>query len=300
MALSRGAIYFNPSSGEGLEDEVRRLRERVAEEKLDFVEIDDQLDLRTDIVERLRRGQRTFVAAGGDGTLHWVAQPLVNTDAVLGVLPIGTFNHFARDIDMPEDWQQALDVIFGPHDRQVDVGAVGSRYFMNNISLGIYPSIVKKREDLRKKHGKYMAYFLAVQAAIRRMPHLTLNLEAGDHLEIVSTHLFFVSVNPYDLGEWGVIAPRESLEGGKLAIYWIPHKGTWAFIRDMARYLRGRVGLIEGLRAINSRTLRVDAAKKDLRVGVDGELWRTQLPMKIRIVPGGLNVKVPEAALNER
>lgn len=298
--MANGAVYFNASSGAGMEDQVQSLKRRIADEEIDFVEIGEDLDIRADIVSRQARGERLFIAAGGDGTVHHVVQPLVRTDSVFAVLPIGTFNHFASDIGMPLDWEKALDVIFGPHTRQVDVGKINDRYFMNNISLGLYPSVVKHREKLRKKHGKWMAYFLATQAAVRRMPHITLNLDADPHLEIVATHMFFVSANPYDLGELGVIAPRETLEGGKLAIYWIPHRGMWGFIKDAAKYLRGRVGTIDGLRSINTAHARIDASKKKLRVGVDGELWTMKLPIDIQIVPAGLQVRVPRETVEER
>ena len=105
----RGAVFFNPSSGSQKvnPDEVRA--EAVAAD-LEFVRIGTEIEVETDVRHRLQRGQKLFIAAGGDGTINHVAQPLVNTSAVLGVLPLGTFNHFARDLNVPLDWREAFKV----------------------------------------------------------------------------------------------------------------------------------------------------------------------------------------------
>ncbi|MBW3565106.1 MAG: NAD(+)/NADH kinase [Acidobacteria bacterium] len=301
MTAARGAIYFNRSSGAGLEKELAELEKRAGEERLDMVELDEEVDVQADIRNRQNEGQRLFVAAGGDGTIHTVAQPLVRSSSVLGVLPLGTFNHFARDIEMPQDWREALDVVFGDEVRQVDVGEVNRIFFMNSIALGIYPKVMKQRERLRPNHGKWMAYALAVNGTLRRMPHVSMTLESPPHLEVVSSHMFFVSVSSYNLSEAGILAPRETLESGRLGVYWLPHGSRWQLIRAVARYLRGRASDIDGFRQMYVPGLRINVpSKRRLRVGIDGELYKLKAPLDVRVVPSGLQVKVPRQVLNEK
>src|SRR5579864_154965 len=94
------------------------------------------------------------VAAGGDGTVAAVAAAVAGSRATLGVLPIGTSNHFARDLGLPATLPQAISVIAAGHARAVDVGEVNGRLFLNNSSIGMYPRIVHRREGQRQRLGR--------------------------------------------------------------------------------------------------------------------------------------------------
>src|SRR5882757_426639 len=99
--------------------------------------------------EQLRRGAGTLfsiVAGGGDGTVRTVAQELVGSDVVLGVLPLGTLNHFARDLGLPLDIPGAVSVIVGGVTAAIDVAEVNDRIFVNNSSIGLYPNLVRDRD----------------------------------------------------------------------------------------------------------------------------------------------------------
>src|SRR5206468_3987368 len=78
------------------------------------------VDVSATVREQIRQGRKLSVAAGGDGTISSVVQALVNSEAVLGVLPLGTYNHFARDLGIPLDWREALSVALTGTVRQVD------------------------------------------------------------------------------------------------------------------------------------------------------------------------------------
>jgi hypothetical protein len=98
------------------------------------------------------------VAAGGDGTVSRVAAGLVGTPAVLGVLPIGTLNHFAKDLGLPFDLQKAVAAIAAPRVGSVDVGQVNDRVFVNNSSIGVYPNIVEPGGAAGDGHVKWPAF----------------------------------------------------------------------------------------------------------------------------------------------
>ncbi|HVG33349.1 MAG TPA: diacylglycerol kinase family protein, partial [Pyrinomonadaceae bacterium] len=111
-----------------------------------------------EIVELARRAARddchTVIAGGGDGTINAVASAVVGTDKRLGVLPLGTLNHFAKDLKIPLDLEGAVSNIFDAHVARVDVGEVNGRIFLNNSSLGLYPSIVRQREKQQERLGR--------------------------------------------------------------------------------------------------------------------------------------------------
>ena len=113
-----------------------------------------------------------IVAGGGDGTLNAVASALVGSDIAFGILPLGTLNHFAKDLHIPLDLDQATQNIVAGHTISVDVGEVNDRIFLNNSSLGIYPRIVLDREKGQKQWGlgKWPAFVWATLTTLRLYP----------------------------------------------------------------------------------------------------------------------------------
>jgi diacylglycerol kinase family enzyme len=291
MREQTGAVYFNPSSGQRLIS-ATELREELPP-YLELVEINGDLDVTRDVLRRQGEGQRLFVAAGGDGTVYHVCQPVVNTDSVLGILPLGTFNHLASDLGIPMEWPKALSVAIEGATREVDVGKVNGIYFANNMSLGLYPSMVEKRERLRARHRKWIAYPLALLSTLKNLPRLSMVMEALPHLEVVRTHLFFVAANPYNLSRLGIIAPRESFEAGRLSVYWLPDTSGVRLVQALLRYARGKAATIRKLRRLQTAELIVRSSQPTLRVGMDGEVRELDQPLRISVVNKGLRIRVP-------
>lgn len=292
---NEGALYFNPAAGKGV-IESSEIRAGLDGHSIEPIDLVDGFDVAADITSRQSKGERLFIAAGGDGTINHVVQAVANTDSVLGIVPLGTFNHFARDLHLPVDCRSALDIALHGIERQVDVGLVNGRVFANNISLGLYPEIVQRRERMRQKVGKWIAYPIALIGAVRKLPKLSMTIEAPPHFEVVHTRLFFVSANAYNLSHLGVLAPRESLQGGKLAAYWLPESFFGRhLIRALFRYARGKGAKIEKLRRLHTENLRVHSAQKSLRMGIDGELIDLEPPLMISVARRALQVRVPRS-----
>ena len=102
------------------------------------------------------------MAGGGDGTVNTVASAVIDTDKTFGVLPLGTLNHFAKDLHIPLDLEAAARTIIAGHTTQVDVGEVNDEIFLNNSSLGLYPRLVQKRKKKQRLGSrKWAAFFWA-------------------------------------------------------------------------------------------------------------------------------------------
>ncbi len=259
---------------------------------LDVIRIDGSTDIRSLTRERLDAGQRLFIAAGGDGTINHVVQPLVNTEATLGVLPLGTYNHFARDLGIPLDWRSALEAALTGTTQQIDTARANDRYFVNNLSMGLYPELVARREERGRDYPRWKARLWGMYATFRKYPHVTLTIETEHHQEVVRTHVFMVSNNTYDLSRLGVEAPRTRMTEGRLSVYWLPHIGRFALMRFAGHYLAGRVREAPGFRSFRTMRMRVQS-RKTLRVGMDGELFVMPEQIVITIVPQSLLVRVP-------
>lgn len=279
-----------------MKDVADELIAAATEAGLEVVEIGPQLDCVREVRARIARGTTLFIACGGDGTVHHVVQALVQSDATLAVIPAGTYNHFARDLDIPLDWREALDVALHGDTRQIDVARINERFFINNVSLGLYPDLVAKREERGRDYPRWRARLIAFYTTMRKYRHVTLGIESDVHDEVIRTHVFMVSNNSYDLERVGIEAPRATLEGGRLSVYWLPHTSRLRLTRILARYMAGRVRQIPGFRSFRTTHMRVRSPRALLRIGIDGELFTLSTPFVLTIVPHALNVRVPRPA----
>lgn len=274
--------------------EVDALLAAAAEKGVEVIEITDDLDVARKVRERLVRGTRLFIAAGGDGTVHHVLQAVVHSEGTLAVVPLGTYNHFARDLGIPLDWRAALEVALSGSSRQIDSGRVNDRFFVNNVSIGLYPVLVKHREERGRDYPRWKARLYAFYRTLRRYPHVTLAVETEHRHEWIRTHVFMVSNNPYELEGMGIEAPRATLTEGRLSVYWLPHTSRWRLTKFVARYLAGRVRTIPGFRSFRTLRVRVQASRSHLEVGVDGEVFTMPTPLVITAAPQSLLVRVPK------
>src|SRR5207253_9977053 len=135
-----------------------------------------------DTVRRaVKGGDDAVVAAGGDGTVSTVASALAGSEVPLGVVPLGTRNHFAKDLALPLDLGEAVKAIGIRRTTKVDVGEVNRFTFLNNASVGIYPDIVLEREALRRRgYRKWTAFAVATARIVREYRGLVVKITADD------------------------------------------------------------------------------------------------------------------------
>ena len=188
-----------------------------------------------EIIEAGRRAaageSRAVVAGGGDGTINAVASQLIDSDKALGILPLGTLNHFAKDLNIPQDLESAVRTILLGRITKVDVGELNGRYFLNNSSLGIYPKIVIARE-LQQKQGrsKWLALLSAAASMLHRYPTMTVRLTTDESELGRRTAIVFVGNNEYELEGLGMGA-RSCLNQGLLHVYVMHDTGIWGLVR---------------------------------------------------------------------
>ena len=239
---------------------------------------------------------KVIVAAGGDGTVNSVAAAVVGSDKVLGVLPVGTLNHFARDLKIPFDLQAAAHAIVAGHTTEVDVAEVNDRIFVNNSSLGLYPIIVREREKReRLGSGRWPAFIWATIQALRRYPFLDVRLRVKDELLDRTTPFVFVGNNEYAMDLFN-IGLRDRLDRGVLSIY-ITHRTSRLKLIGLAlRAVFGRLRDDKDFLALSSNEVNIHTRHKRLRVAFDGEIELMKTPLRYRVRPRALRVIVPKDA----
>lgn len=242
----------------------------------------------------LARGVTLVAAGGGDGTINAVASVLVGTGIRYGVLPLGTLNHFAKDLKIPLDLDGAIANLAHGRPQHVDVGEVNGRIFLNNSSLGLYPDIVRDRERQQRRlgRGKWLAFCWAALAALKRYPFLSVRLDVDGVAHARRTPFVFIGNNVYQMRGLN-IGERERLDGGQLSLYVAQRPTRLGLVRLAWHALMGRLAEQRDFDVAAARQLTVETRKTRLRVATDGEVTIMQPPLQYRIRPGALTVMVP-------
>ncbi|MDQ2925647.1 MAG: hypothetical protein M3R43_08860 [Acidobacteriota bacterium] len=262
----------------------------------EIVRIEPGLDVAGRAHKAAAQQDMVVVAAGGDGTVNSVAAGLARTGAPMGVVPAGTLNHFARDLDLPLELDKAIEVIAAGHRSTVDTAEVNGRFFVNNSSVGIYSTMVAARERLQRSgDGKWLSLMLASWRAFVRFHHLTLKLTIDGQQITRRTPIVFIGNNDYKVG--GTEAgSRERLDAGTLCIYLTPGLTRLGTLQMAFATLFGRVKELSDFECHSATECIVDLHRGVCEVSLDGEVCRMDGPLHYRIRPKSLIVCTPGGA----
>ncbi len=281
--------------GGGSVGETRAIRDALDASGIEGdVEVVDGADLHQAAERAVAEGVGLIVAGGGDGTISCVAGAVAGTRTKLGVLPLGTLNHFARDLGIPVDLDEAAKLIASGRTRRVDVAEVNGRVFINNSAIGVYPLMVSDRDEQQEKLGRRKRLAMAIAAArtLLRFSSRRLELTANDRKAQIDTPLLFVGNNDYRL-ELPGSGTRESLDLGELCVMVLRRKSRLGFLLAAARSLIGRERPADVAKLGDVRQLRVDSRHSRLTISLDGETAEMETPLRYRIRPGALEVIAP-------
>lgn len=239
-------------------------------------------------------GDGPLVAAGGDGTVSSVAAAVVGGKREFGVLPLGTLNHFARDLGIPEGLDAAARTVVEGESALVDVGEVNGRVFLNNSSIGLYPRIVKHREDRQERlgWGKWPALIWATVHALHRHRPLDVILSVDGKEIRRSTAFVFVGNNVYDM-EGLDIGTRARLDEGQLSVYLSRYARPFDLLVLAFRALFGRLKGAPGFESLRTPELTIETRGSEVRVATDGEISMVKTPLRYRVRPRSLRVVRP-------
>lgn len=259
--------------------------------------------------EAVRSGVDAVIAGGGDGTIRCVASHLAGGSSrrsdgrtiPLGVLPLGTLNHFARDLGIPVEIPEAVRLIAEGTVRALDLGEVNGQVFVNNSILGLYPPVVKVRDRERqeKRRGKWLATFSALAKVLPKHPLSRVRIRA-DGLDLVrETRFLFVGNNEYEMNAFTYSA-RSRLPSGNLHLYVARTRGRLGMIGLLL------LGLVRDLKTtayVDSWTLSgftIETREGTLPVYLDGEVVVLESPLRYRTRPRALPVILPSEEGNNR
>jgi diacylglycerol kinase family enzyme len=234
------------------------------------------------------------VIGGGDGSVRTVASVLAGTGVPLGILPLGTLNHFAKDLGIPSDLEEAALVIAEGSRRVVDLAEVNEEIFINNSSVGIYPYIVIDRERRRARHklAKWTAMIAAMFRALRHFPRRRLALSAEGWTRPYRTPCLFVGNNDYGMDLF-TLGRRLYLDRGELSVHVVKQRRPFGFFWMICRLCFGHASQARDIESFRLEELEVRSKTSRLPVALDGEVEIMHPPLRYRSLPAALAVIVP-------
>lgn len=245
-----------------------------------------------EIAEAARRhaGAPLVAIGGGDGTIGAAASALVHTSSALAVLPLGTRNHFARQLGVPFDLTEAARLAVSGQRRRIDVGAAGDRVFVNTASFGIYTRFVRLRG--RGSAPRWLSSIPATWHVLRRMRSQRFALRIDGERRDLATPLLFIGNNEYSTA-LGHLGERESLEDGRLSVCAVAARSPRQLLGFAARALLGLARVDRDFEEY-ATARRVDiVGEGHIEGALDGELALLPLPLRLRSLPAALGVVTP-------
>lgn len=296
--MVRLVIIMNGSSGTrdnaGLQPRLLELFQ-LPPDDVNFTLLSPDQDIRRTVDRAVAQADDVVVAAGGDGTISTVAEAAIAHRKTLGVLPLGTHNHFARDLKIPLELADAVNVIRRGNRTVIDVGEVNGEIFINNSSVGFYPAVVRHRENQRSHFNrpKWLALTIAIfSVAWRRFPMVRVTLKADGKVLHRRTPVVFIGNNEYD-PERREIGTRKCLDAGRLCIFVAHATRPAGLLRLALRALAGRLRAQLDFDRLSTDEASIECDRTHLSVSKDGEVVQLTPPLRYRIRPRALQVIVP-------
>jgi len=296
----RFIVIFNAKAGTAAREAGTALDVEVREAFAQAgVEADVQAVEPEKIEEALRAAMvarpEAIIIGGGDGTVRSAAALLAGSDIPLGVLPLGTLNHFAKDLKIPPAWREAVPALSDADVREVDLGEVNGHVFINNCSLGAYADSVRRRDALREERpqGKGWAMFKASFATFRKLRRLRLRITvAGRQAQAVRTPVVVIANNRYS-GHVLNKNMRARINEGHLWIYTAHVHRHLPALRMAWQCLTRKLDAADALASEPATELTIENEAGSLPVAADGELVELKSPLHFKIRPRALRVLVP-------
>lgn len=227
---------------------------------------------------------QVIVAIGGDGTISSVASHIVGTEAIFAPLPGGTLNHFTKDAKIPQDFEKAIVNLIKATPSRVDVATVNDILFLNNSSIGFYPTALQTRSYFEKHLGKWPAALIGTLRAFFRYKTYRVTIN-GQYFD---TPFLFVGNNDYriDRAQPG----RKKLDEGVLSGYAAVTKSRWTLISLLGAAFIGQLDKHSNFRGRKLEEVTIHTRRKHVNVSHDGELTKLKQPLHYQVHKGALKI----------
>lgn len=286
-----GVLLYNPRSGGGKAERFA-LAEEARRRGVTPVELRPGDDLRALAEQAVGDGADVLGMAGGDGSQALVADVARRHGVDFVCIPAGTRNHFALDLGLDrENVVAALDAFGEARRHRVDLALVGDRIFVNNVSLGVYAAVVQSDGYRDAKLGT--AAELLPDLVGPEATGFDLRFSRPDGSAAESAQLVLVSNNAYELDRFQGFGTRESITDGRLGVVTLSVERAVDVPALLSAQATGRLRSFPGYQEWTAMEFVVDSGQPLVEAGVDGEALQLRPPLRFRVLPAALGVRIP-------
>ncbi|MDY0883424.1 diacylglycerol/lipid kinase family protein [Dongia soli] len=234
-----------------------------------------------------------LIVGGGDGSVAYAGSLLVGKKTVLGILPLGTLNLVARDLNIPLDLEQAVQALGRGQIREIDVAQVNGRYFLSNAGLGFFARMAREREEQRHENrfGKWHAFVVALLHSVREAHRVEVTIDAGEGPRQYRTRAMLVTNNAFDSAS---LLRKDRLDGGRLGVHIARHPARTDLWRTFIRLFIGNWRRDPDVDVFETVEVTVQGrGRQVVDLSADGETFHERFPLRFRILPKALQVLAP-------
>ncbi|MEO8211152.1 MAG: diacylglycerol kinase family protein [bacterium] len=290
------AIITNESSGTiSTEEKEKLIKDAFKDINVQFeLFILKNSEMQKKVKELIQSNVDVIAAGGGDGTVSLIAELLSGSDKTLGVLPLGTLNHFAKDLGIPQDLKKAVEVLSKGNIKKIDIAEVNGKRFINNSSIGLYPHIVKKRDKDQKikNRSKWVAMFFAAIETLKSFSKYNVTIITEGNSTNISTYFVLVGNNKYKM-EFFNPGIRDRLDEGLLTLSISKSQTRWGMVRLSFKAIFNALQNENDFEMYFVEEVTLKTSKKNLVISMDGEVVNVTSPLNYKILPKQLSVIVP-------
>ncbi|MFJ1269320.1 diacylglycerol kinase family protein [Legionella lytica] len=242
-----------------------------------------------DLSETIKECIQTYkviLVGGGDGTIRTAAHHCANTSIILGVLPLGTLNHFAKEMGLPEGVDEFVTCLKEQQTSKIDVAKVNDFIFINNSSIGFYPKFADKRDQYSKYYNKWLSYIPGFFEGLKKHKSFKLIIKSKNLQLSLHTSFLMISNNVYSY-EFPVAIKRESFQKALLGIYYFKH-GKIRIFKLIKRLFTSK-NLLEIKHSKHPIEVHF-RNEKEVTISLDGETIKVKTPLYYEILPGSLTL----------
>lgn len=300
MSVKRAIVILNRSSGKQNGNQAEAdIRDAFARHEIptEFIYIDKKTSPQAATEQALAQPHDIIAVAGGDGTISGVASVMVGQDRVLGVIPQGTFNYFARSMEIPDDLDRAVDVIAAGQQRPVHVATINDQTFLNNASIGAYPAILKTREGIYRRWGRsrVAAYWSVLKALVTFRTTLRLNIAVDGVEQQINTPLVFAVNNAFQLDQMGLDG-QDCIARGDIVLLVAPNTYRWGLLWHAVALAIGLARPHTDYEMLCGKEIIIGSNRKKRSVARDGEISVMRGPYRLRRATEPMHIFVPQDA----
>ncbi len=286
-------FVINPISGDIDKEEIRGfIRDRFPRDRfsIEFYETTGEKDLEKLAGKRAGLKEGILIAIGGDGTTNLVAQAVMKTNLRMAIVPAGSANGMARDLSIPVDFHEALNLIEKGKTRLLDILRLNEDFYSLHLSdLGFNARIIRKFERLEKRGLlSYAKLFFNELFNLKEHRYI---VHAGNK-KVSSKATMLLIANSTRYGTGAVVNPVGKPDDGMAEIILFKPYGTWQILRMFIPTFTGKLDKLKFVEVLQGKEFLIENHDRQI-FQVDGEPIGRPEKVHMVVIPSAVNVIVP-------